>query len=149
MRLRTIRLRALRDAPDAFGSTAEEVAARPPESWAEQLSTLPTFVAVIEGRDVGLVRFDPDEESAETGWLISMWVSPEARGAGVRGALIDALVESATSLGVAQLELDVGDYNAPAIALYSSQGVEATGETSRLDPPREHILEHRLVLKLR
>lgn len=98
-RLRTIRLRALRDAPDAFGSTAVEVAARPPESWSAQILTLPTFVAVNRGQDVGLVRYAPDEEHTETGWLISMWVSPEIRREGVGSALIDAVVELATSKG--------------------------------------------------
>ena len=141
-------MRALRDAPDAFGSTAAEEAARPPESWKEQLSELPTFVAVIEGRDVGLVRFDPDEECSETGWLDSMWVSPEVRGSGVGGALIDAVIEFATSAGFARLELDVGDYNTSAIALYADKGFEATGETSSLEPPRGHIREHRRILKL-
>jgi GNAT superfamily N-acetyltransferase len=147
-RLRTIRLRALRDAPDAFGSTAAEEAARPPESWKEQLSAFPTFVAVIERRDVGLARFDPDEECSETGWLDSMWVSPEVRGTGIGGALIDAVIDFATSAGYARLELDVGDYNTSAIALYVTKGFKVTGETSSLEPPREHIHEHRRMLKL-
>ena len=36
-RLRAIRLRALREAPDAFGTTLEEAEARPPEDWEGQL----------------------------------------------------------------------------------------------------------------
>ena len=35
-RLKAIRLASLRDAPDAFGSTLEETAVRPPESWRNQ-----------------------------------------------------------------------------------------------------------------
>lgn len=147
-RLRTIRLRALRDSPDAFGSTAAEVAARAPESWAEQLSALPTFVAVSEGRDVGLVRFSPDEELGDTGWLLSLWVSPAARGTGVGAALVDAVIQLAASKGLARLLLDVGDHNAPAIALYASKGFEATGESSSFEPPRQHLREHRRVLAL-
>ena len=148
LRLRTIRLQALQDAPDAFDSTAAEVAARPPESWSQQLSGLPTFVAVVEGRDVGLVRFAPDDECIETGWLISMWVSPENRREGVGSALIDAVVDFATSKGVARLALDVGDQNTSAISLYASKGFEPTGEVSSLEPPREHVCEHRRVLNL-
>jgi hypothetical protein len=46
-RLRAIRLRALQDAPDAFGATFEETRARPEDDWEKQLAELPTFVAVI------------------------------------------------------------------------------------------------------
>ncbi len=147
--LRTIRLRALRDAPDAFGSTAVEVAARPPESWSAQILTLPTFVAVNRGQDVGLVRYAPDEEHPETGWLISMWVSPEIRREGVGSALIDAVVELATSKGVAQLALDVSDDNISAVSLYARKGFDATGEVNTLERPRQHVCEHRRVLSLR
>src|SRR5436190_9375583 len=62
-RLRAIRLRALLDAPDAFGSTYEEIVARPAESWSKQLADLPTFVAVRDGIDVGMVRCARDEAS--------------------------------------------------------------------------------------
>ncbi|MCP3982776.1 MAG: GNAT family N-acetyltransferase [bacterium] len=148
-RLRTIRLKALHDAPNAFATTAAEAAARTPESWSTQISVLPTFVAVRDGQDVGMVRFAPDEESTEMGWLISMWVSPEIRGEGVGGALIDAIVDFATSTGVARLALDVADQNAPAISLYASKGFVPTGEVRTFEAPRQHVHEHRRVLKLR
>ena len=145
-RLRSIRLRALLDSPDAFGTTANEATALPPESWVEQLAILPTFIAVIDEEDVGVVRFCPDAKRPESGWLISMWVAPGARRKGVGSRLIDTLTKFAFSAGFTQIELDVGDSNISAIALYASKGFEATGETSAFDPPRDHILEHRRVL---
>ena len=58
-RLRELRLRSLRDAPDAFAARLDVTAARPHESWVQQLRDLATFVAVIDGRDVGIVRCAP------------------------------------------------------------------------------------------
>jgi hypothetical protein len=60
-RLRTIRLRALRDAPDAFGSTLEEANTWSADAWSDQLRTLPTVVAVKDGADVGMARYAPDD----------------------------------------------------------------------------------------
>ena len=147
-RLRSIRLRALQDTPDAFGTTVDEAAALPLKSWTEQLATLPTFIAVIDREDVGIVRFSPDTKRPETGWLISMWVAPEVRRAGVGSRLIDTLIAFASSAGFTRIELDVGDWNTSAISLYASKGFETTGETSAFDAPRNHILEHRRVLRL-
>jgi hypothetical protein len=59
------------DAPDAFGSMIEEVAAWPAESWSKQLLDLPTFIAVSDGLDVGLVRCARDEARSDMAWLIS------------------------------------------------------------------------------
>jgi GNAT superfamily N-acetyltransferase len=146
--LRAIRLRALLDAPDAFGSTFEEAVARPEESWSQQVLELPTFVAVVDGLDVGMVRCARHETKVETAWLISMWVAPEARRVGVGGALVDAVIEWARSNGVNRLLLDVADRNPPAIALYARKGFEPNGEVSTLPPPREHVREHQRELRL-
>jgi ribosomal protein S18 acetylase RimI-like enzyme len=146
-RLRSIRLRALHDSPDAFGTTGDEATALPPESWTEQLTILPTFIAVIDEEDVGIVRFCPDGKHPESGWLISMWVAPEIRRRGVGSRLIDTLTKFAFSAGFTRIELDVGDWNISAIALYASKGFEATGEKKAFDAPRNHIVEHRRVLK--
>jgi ribosomal protein S18 acetylase RimI-like enzyme len=147
-RLRSIRLAALRDAPDAFGSTLEETSARPAESWRQQLRDLATFVAVMGGADAGIVRGVQLDEDPAVAILLSMWVAPTARGKGVGKALVDALVAWARADGFARLVLDVADDNQPAIALYARTGFEPTGETGTLPPPREHVLEHRRSLEL-
>jgi GNAT superfamily N-acetyltransferase len=140
--LRSIRLRALRDAPDAFSTTLEDAAAWPAESWSQQLLELRTFVAVSDGLDVGVVRCARGGTSAETGWLISMWVAPEVRRKGVGGALVDAVIDWARSSDVNRLLLEVADNNRPAIALYSRRGFKPNGGAGTLPPPREHIREH-------
>ncbi len=147
-RLRAIRLRALSNAPDAFGSTFEETAARPPKSWPKQLAELATFVVVLDGYDVGMVRGIRYEGKPGAAILLSMWVAPAVRGKGVGEALIDAVVDWARSEGFVHLLLDVADENAPAVALYARKGFKPTGETSTLPPPREHIREHQRTLDL-
>ena len=142
-RFREIRLRSLRDAPDAFGSTYDETAARPMEAWPEQLTKMPTFVAVLADEDVGVVRASKDEERADTAWLLSMWVAPQARGQGIADALIDAIVYWARDCGFDRLALDVADNNLHANALYQRKGFLQTGETGSLPAPRDHIREHR------
>jgi GNAT superfamily N-acetyltransferase len=147
-RLRSIRLRALLDAPDAFGSTYEESVARPVERWSEQLRDLPTFVAVDDDIDVGIVRCARDKADTETAWLISMWVAPEARRRGVGAILVDAVINWARANRVSRLLLEVADGNAPAIALYARKGFTPNGEVSTLPPPRDHIREHQRELRL-
>ncbi|HZM23263.1 MAG TPA: GNAT family N-acetyltransferase [Anaerolineales bacterium] len=147
-RLRHIRLRALADTPDAFGSTYAEVAAHPLAEWSKQLQEIATFVAVHDGKDLGLVRCASDEHHHDTAWLISMWVTPEARGQGVGNALIDAVIECARSSGASRLLLDVGDYNQQAIALYARKGFQPNGQTGLLPAPRNHIREHQRELRL-
>ena len=78
-RLRAVRLRALQDAPDAFGATFAETSARTEGDWGKQIAELPTFVAVEDGRDLAMVRCKRDQHRADTAWLLSMWVTPEAR----------------------------------------------------------------------
>jgi GNAT superfamily N-acetyltransferase len=147
-RLRHIRLRALADTPDAFGSTYAEVAAHPLAEWSKQLQEIATFVAVHDGKDLGLVRCASDEHHHDTAWLISMWVTPEARGQGVGNALIDAVIECARSSGASRLLLDVGDHNQQAMALYARKGFQPNGQTGSLPAPRNHIREHQRELRL-
>ncbi len=147
-RLRELRLRALRDTPDAFGSTEASALAVKHEGWAQQLATMPTFAATQDGADLGLVRVMRDEERADLGWLISMWVAPEARRLGTGRNLVETAVTAAATQGWEYLALDVADDNFPAVQLYASLGFEATGETGTLAPPRQHIREHRRVKKL-
>lgn len=147
-RLRAVRLAALGDAPDAFGGTLAEAAARPPEQWRQQIVELTTFVAVLDGRDVGMVRAAPHPSEPDTGELLSLWVAPVARGRGVGEALIDAVVAWARAGRLGRVVLEVGDHNAAAIALYARKGFTPTGLTGSLPPPRTHVREHQRALEL-
>jgi GNAT superfamily N-acetyltransferase len=146
-RVRAVRLRALADAPDAFGTTLAEDEARPPASWRSRLEArdVATFVAVVEGRDVGLAVGAPYDGVAG---LFAMWVAPEARRRGVGGALVGAVVEWARGGGHPRVLLDVGVANPAALALYASAGFRPTGATSHLPPPRERVLELQMALDL-
>ncbi len=143
-RLRNIRLRALRDAPDAFGSTLEDTLKRSPQDWLEQLKTLPLFLAVLDGDDAGMVRYGADDRRAGVVWLLSMWVAPAARGKGAGDALVEAVVNAARQGGAKQMLLDVADGNHHAIALYARHGFKPNGVRGALPPPREHIAEHQM-----
>src|SRR5688572_26675743 len=146
-RLQSIPLRALQDAPDAFDTTFEEASANPPEAWTKQLVSLPTFVAVKDGRDVAMVRCARDQHNADTGWILSMWVAPEVRRAHVGAALVDLVVVWARANGISRLVLDVADLNAPAIALYEAKGFMPNGKGGTMRPPRQHIREHQRELQ--
>lgn len=147
-RLRSIRLRALLDAPDAFGTTLDQASAQPAEAWSKQVVEIPAFVAVKDGRDVGLVRCARDQDKMDTAWLISMWVAPEVRRTGLGAALVDLVIEWARTNGISRLLLDVADVNRPAIALYDLKGFKPNGEAGALPAPRQHITEHQRELRL-
>jgi len=147
-RLKVLRLAALQDAPDTFGSTLEYALKLEDADWEKGLQDLPTFVVSIGGIDQGLIRCVPDQDKPSSALIISMWVAPEFRRKGIGEKLIQAAVDWALSAGVKELALEVTNENASAIALYSRLGFEPTGETGSFSPPREHIADHRRVRKL-
>ena len=55
-RFRKIRLASLQDSSEMFSSTYEQIASLSSKDWPEQLRNLPTFVAVLDGEDAGVVR---------------------------------------------------------------------------------------------
>jgi ribosomal protein S18 acetylase RimI-like enzyme len=122
-RVRAIRLRALADAPDAFGTTLAEDEARPHGEWRARLEDpgVATFVAAGDGRDLGLATGTGYHGSDGAAGLFFMWVDPGSRGRGIGGALVDAVVAWARTAGYRGVLLDVADTNAPAIRLYEGR----------------------------
>jgi len=80
--------------------------------------------------DVGCGIIGAYEENAQCAQVISMWVDPEFRRAGVGKALIDAVVEWAESRAVRELKLMVTSVNPGAIAFYERLGFSMTGKTA-------------------
>ena len=143
-RFKAIRLRALEEAPDAFGSTLERELAFTDEQWMERLKNpeTATFVATAtNGNDVGLAVGAPYEGLAG---LFAMWVAPKARTMGIGRALVNAVCEWAKAEGHDRVRLDIANENAAAIALYKSMGFHPNGITGTHPPPREHIKEFQM-----
>jgi GNAT superfamily N-acetyltransferase len=141
LRLRTLRLTALGDAPTAFGSTLAREEAFPERVWHERAAggatgaDRATFVAERDGEWIGLatgLAMDPDEPERREPVLVGMFVSPDARGRGVGATLVEAVVEWARARGASRLSLWVSVPNLPAIALYTRCGFRRTGESKPL-----------------
>jgi GNAT superfamily N-acetyltransferase len=135
---RDLRLRALADSPDAFGSTLVEEAGRPDAEWARRLASsadvrvnLP-LVAEIRGQLVGLAWGRIDTSNPEVAALYQMWVAPPHRGRGVGEKLLEAVIAWATAQNAISLDLGVTCGDSPARRLYERAGFKPMGEPQPL-----------------
>lgn len=130
---RALRLRALRDAPEAFGSTLAEEEKRVDADWAWRLNLGATsgrdrpLVAELGGAAAGLAWARVDAQDASRVNLFQVWVAPEARGRGVAGALLDAALAWARTVGARSMQLGVVCGNDAARRLYARAGFVAVG----------------------
>src|SRR6266516_4724442 len=108
-----LRLRALRNNPEAFGSTYEEALVHGIERYAERLRSEGDnfwLGAFVEGTLVGMVGFRRAEgiKNQHRGMIIGMYVAPEARGQGAGKALVNEVIARAKKLaGHEQIHLEV------------------------------------------
>jgi ribosomal protein S18 acetylase RimI-like enzyme len=154
---RDLRLRLLRSAPEAYGTTYEEAAARPLEHTAARLRaqqdpevglTLGAFAPELIGM-VTLLRED-GTKSRHRGRIVGLGVADEARGRGVGRALMDEVIARARRLaGLEQLYLAVVIPNDAARRLYRSCGFAVYGvERGALKLGRQSWDEELLRLEL-
>lgn len=137
---RDLRLRALADSPDAFGSTLAAEAGRPEAEWARRLASsadarvsLP-LVAELSGELIGLAWGRIDASAPDVAALYQMWVAPTHRGRGVGQKLLEAVIAWATAQNAAFLELGVTCGDSPARRLYERAGFKPLGEPQPLRP---------------
>jgi len=90
------------------------------------------FAAERDGQLLGIAGGLPNE-AHETAALISMWVSPEARGEGLGEQLVNAVIDWARETGHARLKLWVTVGNGSAERLYQRCGFIDTGEIEPID----------------
>ena len=149
--VRDIRLRSLTETPDAFSGTLAEDQAISEAEWRSRIEDAGTahFLALTtQTLCVGLAVGAAFTDYTDTAGLFGMWVAPDARRHGLGAALVQAVVAWARQENYHRIVLDVGDGNTAAKALYASCGFIATGKSSRLPPPRQHIAEHECALLL-
>lgn len=150
-----LRLRALREEPEAFGGSYEEARARPLAEVAERLRAARavgnfTLAADEDGRLVGIVTFvrTTGAKIRHTADIFGMYVAPEARGNGLGRELIEALIARARALdGVEQLALAVVVTNTAARALYLALGFTVYGvRRQALKLPDGRYLDEELMI---
>lgn len=128
---RELRLRALLDAPEAFGGTYEETAKRDEESWRAWPSNGQAFAAWLDGEPAGMACGWLDPQQPGVTALIAMWVAPQARGGQATPLLIDAVIDWARAQGSAAVELVVYDTNQRARRAYEKYGFRVTGPSAQ------------------
>jgi predicted GNAT family acetyltransferase len=134
--LRDVRLRALEDSPDAFGSTLDRERDFDEKEWRRRL-VRPVYAVMADDRPVAMAGAFADEGRVQV-W--GMWTDPEHRGRGHARALLDELLREHVAAG-RPVSLHVNTANAGARAVYERYGFVATGELEQLRPGSDQRIE--------
>src|SRR5262249_26236037 len=117
--LRALRLEAMTEAPDAFGSTYERELARTAADWRRWLSP-PNATFVLDAADGprGIAAGVHDPQDATVVHLMAMWVHPVLRGTGAGDALVSCVLSWAATEGATVVRLKVEQRNERARRCY-------------------------------
>lgn len=131
---RDVRLRALLEAPSAFGSTYARESALSDAEWTQRAIRWNGergigFLAIDDGIGCGIAGAMLDDDDATRATLVSMWTAPTHRRRGVARRLVDEVVAWARARDVAEVRLMVTSNNGPAVAFYERLGFTNTGRT--------------------
>lgn len=91
---------------------------------------LPRLVAELDGAVAGYAYAGPFRARQAYRFMVedSIYVAPEARGRGVAGLLLDALIDGCERMGLRQMVAVIGDSeNLGSIALHRSRGFADAG----------------------
>jgi GNAT superfamily N-acetyltransferase len=131
--LRDLRIRSLRDAPQAFGQSVDDALRQSDADWlhlARQASSgdrRTWLIALSGGVPVGVVqgRRRPPSDLL----VFSMWVDPASRHLGVGSQLIEAVMDWSRTWGANHVVLWVFAANEGAIRFYQRLGFETESDT--------------------
>ncbi len=150
---KALRLCALADSPDAFGSTLAAEQGRSDAEWSNRLATgvnsswnLP-LVAEVEGNPIGLAWGRIEESDPDVANFYQLWVAPDHRRLGAGQMLLDAVIAWAMAKHVCYLDLGVTCADSPARRLYTRAGFAPVGEPQAFRLGSE-LLGQRMRLKL-
>jgi len=149
-----LRLAALTESPDAFGSTLAKEAERSDAEWSNRLLSgvnspwdFPVM-AEVSGQFIGLAWGRIEESNLEVANLYQVWVHPNYRRVRAGQMLLEAVIAWAITKQARYLELDVTCGNTPAMRLYTRAGFEPIEQPEPLRPGAT-LLEQHMRLKLK
>jgi RimJ/RimL family protein N-acetyltransferase len=156
---RALRLRALREEPEAFLITPEEEGLNTIEEFARRLRAEWSgpegglFGAFEAGALVGLCGYGREKriKYRHKAFIWGMYVAPEARGRGLGRELLAAALDRLRSLpDVEQVNLQVTAVNAAAAELYRSMGFVRIGlEPRSMRVGDRYLDDETMALRLR
>jgi RimJ/RimL family protein N-acetyltransferase len=154
---RTLRLRALRESPEAFGSSYEETVGQSTASMAQRMRPDPAaphnfVLGAFDPGLIGMIGFyrEPRAKTRHKGAIWGMFVACEARGRGIGRALLETVIVEARQIpGLEQIVLLVVAGNQAASGLYLSCGFAVYGvEPRALRVGDQYYDEELMVLRL-
>lgn len=124
---RNLRLEALQLAPQAYGSTYTEEAAKTKEEYQKTLGHI--WFAFVDETVAGMIGLIPDigTPGKHRAHVVSFWVKPEYRKQGIGKMLVQHLQEIAPTQGIRKFYLHVTTTQESAIKLYESLGFFKVG----------------------
>jgi len=131
---KAVRLRALQDAPSAFGSTYAKESQLMDADWVKRAGNMcgeksVGFLAIDAGASCGIACSFLDQDDATQAQLISMWTAPTHRQRGIGRLLVNEIIDWARERRARTLRLMVTCNNEPAIKFYERLGFTLTGRT--------------------
>jgi GNAT superfamily N-acetyltransferase len=149
---KTVRLRALQDAPGAFASTYAKESPLTDAEWEERAlrwggDQSVCFLAMDGAEPCGIAGSFLDENDATLAHLISMWTAPTHRRHGTGGLLVNEILSWAAGKGAHTLQLMVTSKNQTAILFYERLGFVMTGRTKPY-PNDEDEIEYEMVKRI-
>lgn len=131
---KAVRLRALLDAPHAFGSTYARESQFAESDWITRVERWNGergvgFLAMDGAAACGIAGSFLDQHDSTRAHLLSMWTAPTHRQRGVGRLLVNSVFNWARTRNVSVLLLMVTSNNESAIRFYQRLGFTRTGRT--------------------
>ena len=124
--VRSLRLRALLDAPYAFSARYEDVAARSIAEWKSRVATwcrAETETCFLGFSDLDAVGMCGVEcTTLPRANLVALWVDPDHRGKHLAGELVEAVCQFARQALATEVSAWVFESNERALRFYANRG---------------------------
>ena len=133
-RLKSLRLSALKDTPEAFGAKYEDELLIQDSQWQERMVNTQWCFVVADGVDVGLLAVDRAEKDRNSDcWLSSWWIHQDHRGSSIPKLMLNWLEQLCVEKNWEKIGLGVWPDNLRAISAYKKLGFT---EAEKLLPSR-------------
>lgn len=123
LRVKQLRLAALKDSPNSFGAKYKVLKDRPDNYWQQVLKVSSWCLVSADGVDIGLLAVDrADKDRNSDCWVSGWWISQSHRGQGISKLMAQWVYELCRKNGWEKIGLGVWPDNKAAIAVYLKLG---------------------------